>query len=157
MIADSNRFDEDTKMTKRTESDVERFQKDAQANRLLAQEQTIVELTVEICRLMEQQGINRTELSRRLGRTKGQVSQMLGGGRNLTLRTLSDLLLALGRSLEPMTRPAGEPRGRYVRIPDMDDWHEDPETLWIGDVNEEPLKLESEPVTSPGRRTSLAG
>ena len=40
-------------------------------------------------------GVTRAELARWLGRTPGFVSQVLGGGRNLTLRTIADIAEAL--------------------------------------------------------------
>ena len=43
--------------------------------------------------------MTRAELARRMGRTPGFVSQVLGGGRNLTLRTIADIAAAL--SLRP--------------------------------------------------------
>ena len=44
---------------------------------------------------LEDGGVTRGELARRLGRTPGFVSQLLGGGRNLTLRTIADIAAAL--------------------------------------------------------------
>ena len=105
-------------------TDFDRHVEDAEFRRLFAQEQTIGELTELICREMKRQNISQTELGRRMGKTKGQVSQMLNGTRNLTLRSLSDMLLALGKSLEPLTRPAGELNGRWIRVPEIDQWTE---------------------------------
>jgi transcriptional regulator with XRE-family HTH domain len=41
-------------------------------------------------------GLTKSELAARLGRSKGFVSQVMGGGRNLTLRTLADMAAAIG-------------------------------------------------------------
>lgn len=137
-------------------SDVELFGEDAEARKMLVQEQTIVELTVEICRLMGSQGVSRSELARRMNRSKAQISQMLGGGRNLTLRSLSDMLLALGRQLEPLTRAAGEPRGRYIRIPETGDWQDGPTAHWQLDASDGGLTLESEPQQPESPETTAA-
>jgi transcriptional regulator with XRE-family HTH domain len=66
--------------------------------RLLAQERLILDATEAIVGLLEEQGVSRQELARRLGKSKGFVSQILSGERNMTLRTLADLGYALGRS-----------------------------------------------------------
>ena len=69
---------------------------DPEFRKLLAQEELILEVTEVICGLLEQEKISRKELADRLGKSKGFVSQLLNGGRNLTLRTVADILHALG-------------------------------------------------------------
>lgn len=63
--------------------------------RLLAQETLIVDVTEALAAAIEHAGISRTELAERLNASKGHVSQVLNGSRNMTLRTLADLCLAL--------------------------------------------------------------
>jgi transcriptional regulator with XRE-family HTH domain len=63
--------------------------------RILAQEEFILDVTEALCQRMNETGVTRTELARRMGRTKGYITQLLGGGRNLTLRTISDVAKAL--------------------------------------------------------------
>jgi transcriptional regulator with XRE-family HTH domain len=65
--------------------------------KLAAQELLIAEVTESIWQAMEQAGVNQTELAKRMGATKGHVSQVLNGSRNMTLRTLADICSALGR------------------------------------------------------------
>ncbi len=65
--------------------------------KLVAQERLITEVTEEIWAAMEEAGISKSELASRLGATKGYVSQVLGGSRNMTLRTLADVCHALGK------------------------------------------------------------
>ncbi|MEJ5328604.1 MAG: helix-turn-helix transcriptional regulator [Desulfobaccales bacterium] len=79
---------------------MDHYTQDPQFARLLAQEELILEVTETLCALLEKEGVSRTELARRLGKTKGFVSQLLGGGRNLTLRTLADVLSVLGYRLQ---------------------------------------------------------
>ena len=62
----------------------------------LRQEELILEVTEAIAKALEASEINQSELAARLGKTKGYVSQLMGGGRNLTLRTLADVADALG-------------------------------------------------------------
>jgi len=73
--------------------------------RLLNQESLILEATELICELMQRQGISRRELADRIGRTRGFVSQLLNGSRNMTLRTLADLAYALDHRIQPAAVP----------------------------------------------------
>ncbi|MEZ4378424.1 MAG: helix-turn-helix transcriptional regulator [Gemmatimonadales bacterium] len=45
-------------------------------------------------RVMESKGITRAQLAERVGKSKGHISRVLGGERNMTLRTLADVLWA---------------------------------------------------------------
>jgi len=49
----------------------------------------------EINWLMRERGLTRADLAARIGVSPGRVSQILGGGENLTLRTLAALSTAL--------------------------------------------------------------
>lgn len=66
---------------------------------------------------MEETQITRAELARRLGTSKGYVTQLLDGTANMTLRTVSDVFVALGREFHPGETPIdqGAPKGRRVR------------------------------------------
>ena len=55
----------------------------------------ITQLTNEITFHMRERGITRADLAARMGVSPGRVSQILGGGENLTLRTLAALAVAL--------------------------------------------------------------
>ena len=69
---------------------------DPEFRKLLAQEELILEVTETICEILENEKVSRKELADRLGKSKGFVSQLLNGGRNLTLRTVADILHVLG-------------------------------------------------------------
>jgi transcriptional regulator with XRE-family HTH domain len=69
---------------------------DPQFRKLLAQEELILEVTETICDILENEKISRKGLADRLGKSKGFVSQLLNGGRNLTLRTMADNFHVLG-------------------------------------------------------------
>jgi len=75
---------------------VERFVEDPVQRRLFKQEQAILEVTEFICGQMEAKGISRSELARRLGKTKGYITQLLDGRTNMTVRTIADVCDALG-------------------------------------------------------------
>ena len=78
-------------------SDYELFEKSSDRNRrLLRQEELILDVTERLSEALSQEGITKAELAKRLGKTKGFVSQILSGGRNLTLRTIADVADSLG-------------------------------------------------------------
>jgi transcriptional regulator with XRE-family HTH domain len=78
--------------------------------RLVAQETLILEATETIVDLLEQQRMTRQELAARLGKSKGFVSQLLSGERNMTLRTLADLGYVLGQRFALTTYASEEDR-----------------------------------------------
>jgi transcriptional regulator with XRE-family HTH domain len=55
----------------------------------------VTHLTNEISWYMRERGLTRADLAARMGVSPGRVSQILGGGENLTLRTLAALSTAL--------------------------------------------------------------
>ena len=69
---------------------------DPEFRKLPAQEELILEVTETICDILENEKVSRKELADRLGKSKGFVSQLLNGGRNLTLRTVADNFHVLG-------------------------------------------------------------
>ena len=73
--------------------------RDHDFNRRVRQEELILDVTERLSEALEDAGITRAELARRLGRSPAFVTQVFGGGRNLTLRTIADIAAAL--SLRP--------------------------------------------------------
>ena len=90
-------------------------------DRLLRQEELILEVTETLTQALEAAGMTRAELARRLGRSPGFVSQVFGGGRNLTLRTIADIAAALS------VRPA-------LRLSADCGTKREPEAQWIHEV-----------------------
>ena len=77
-------------------TDCEAFEMSSVSNRrLLRQEELILEVTEALSAALEKEGITKKDLADRLGKTRGFVSQLLAGGRNLTLRTIADVADAL--------------------------------------------------------------
>lgn len=58
-------------------------------------EQLILEINEAICRLMQEQGVSRAELARRIGVQRSYITRMLNGMPNLTLSTLVKIATAL--------------------------------------------------------------
>jgi hypothetical protein len=69
---------------------------DPEEKRLYQQEQLLFDATELISKLMEKEGVSRSDLAKRIGKSKAYVTQVLRGQSNMTLRTLSDLSYALG-------------------------------------------------------------
>ena|SRR5487761_1471662 len=55
----------------------------------------VTQLTNEVNWHLRERGLTRADLAARMGVSPGRVSQILGGGENLTLRTLAALATAL--------------------------------------------------------------
>ena len=72
---------------------------DPEFDRLVRQEELILQVTETLTQALDEAGVTKAELARRLGKSPGFVSQVFGGGRNLTLRTVADIAGAL--SLRP--------------------------------------------------------
>ena len=84
----------------------------------LRQEELLIEVTEALARALRETGITQTELSAKLGKTKGFVSQILGGGKNLTLRTLADVAGALDCKVQVELKPQRQCEVVYIR-----DWN----------------------------------
>lgn len=67
--------------------------------RLFAQEGLILEVTEAIWLALEKRRKSKADLARSLETSKAHVTQLLGGGRNMTLRTLADI--AYNLNFEP--------------------------------------------------------
>jgi transcriptional regulator with XRE-family HTH domain len=75
---------------------------------MLAEEKLILDATELISRLMAEQGISRAELAKKIKRTRGYVTQLLSGDRNMTLRTLAALLHVLGAEVRLTAQTASQ-------------------------------------------------
>ena len=73
--------------------------------RLVAQETLLFDAAERVAELINDAGISRTELAERLGKSKGFVTQVLAGDRNMTLRTLADLGYVVGHSFNIVAKP----------------------------------------------------
>jgi len=80
---------------------------DSEEMKFYLQEKLILETTELIAAIMEEKGINKSELAKKLGRSKGYITQLLDGRANMTLRTISDVMWALDSSLAVNANPLG--------------------------------------------------
>lgn len=74
--------------------------------RILQQERLILQVCLQIHKLMEEQNVTRSQLARRLGVAPARVTQILDGA-NLGLRQVSDIMLALNAGLAVDTGKVG--------------------------------------------------
>ena len=56
----------------------------------------IMEITEAFCDILEREGFTRQNLAEKMGRTRGYISQVLNGNRNMTLATLTEIAHHLG-------------------------------------------------------------
>jgi len=78
---------------------------DREGQKLYFREDLIFEVTEAICKVMQEKGISKAELSRIAGVSKSNITQLLSGDHNMRLTTIADLLFALDARLEVAATP----------------------------------------------------
>ncbi len=56
----------------------------------------IMDVTESICKILEDKNMERKTLAEKMNKTKGYISQILNGSRNMTLGTLAEIAHVLG-------------------------------------------------------------
>jgi transcriptional regulator with XRE-family HTH domain len=107
---------------------LEKYLEDPEFARLMAQGDLIMEVTETLCELLENENITRKELAVRLGKSKGFISQLLNGGRNLTLRTVADILYVLGYKVSLIPYKEGQEEQCDIHASQL--WHTRPGPKW---------------------------
>jgi transcriptional regulator with XRE-family HTH domain len=88
---------------------LERELPDPEQQRAYARERVIVAVTEALQEAMDDANLRRSDLAELLGKTKGHISQVLNGHRNMTLSTVGDVLWACGKELDDLiVSPLGE-------------------------------------------------
>ena len=83
----------------------EMLMEDPEYRRLYAIEGLIADAAELVARLMEEHGVNRAELARRLGKSRAWVTQLLSGKANMTFRTFAEVVYALGAEVKLAAQP----------------------------------------------------
>lgn len=92
-------------------TDYEAFIAESNENRrAVRQRELIIEVTEAIYAEMERSHVTKGQLAARLGRTPAFVTQILNGGRNLTLKTIADVAVALGVNVRLRLEPVSVQR-----------------------------------------------
>lgn len=92
--------------------------------RLVSQEEFILEVTEALARAMKDTGCSQSDLARRLGVTRSLVSQIMAGGKNLTLRTVADVASAIGVKPRLDLCSRAEWTAYTVKSLQLNDWRE---------------------------------
>ncbi len=92
------------------------------ARRRYEEERLILWVTEAITEAMENQGLTRTQVAKALGTSSPNVTQLLSGSRNMTLRTLAALGHACGMRADIQLKPLTERLTRQdaTRVPTRD-------------------------------------
>jgi len=96
---------------------IDRLKEDDEGQRILEQERVILEITEAIAVLMKEEEVTRSELARRIGKSPAYITKILRGSNNFTLRTISDIFFALGRSAHISLAPLGD----QIQVPQTND------------------------------------
>lgn len=64
--------------------------------KLSARRELVINVTEDILIALEKKGLSKSDLAKRLGKSRAYVSQILDGNRNMTLGSLSDICYELG-------------------------------------------------------------
>lgn len=103
------------------------------------QDELIFNVTEDLLIAMEDANITKTELARRLNKSKSRVSQMLSGESNITLRTLASMCFELGVDVDfrignefSVRDPRSNPEYEHENSPYFEGW-QDQELVTITD------------------------
>ncbi|HDR06367.1 MAG TPA: XRE family transcriptional regulator [Candidatus Coatesbacteria bacterium] len=111
--------------------------------REMAEEGLILDVSQQLFEVMEEAGVTKAELAKRLDCSKAYVTKLLRGPSNMTLRKVAEVFFALGRVLKLKAVPADEET----------DW----ECVKTKSVNHQrdakaPSRVSASPVGEPSRR-----
>ena len=73
--------------------------------RRYAENSLIIDAAIALSKALDASKIQQKDLAGRLGKSEGYISQVLGGGCNLTLRTLADFAFSMDRMVEIALTP----------------------------------------------------
>ena len=86
--------------------------RDPEYRRLYAVEGLVTDAAEFVSQLMEEQGVNKAELARRLDKSRAWVTRLLSGNADMTMRTFAELVYALGAEAQITRRKGAVAEGR---------------------------------------------
>lgn len=84
---------------------------DPKRRRVFEEEKLILSVAEGIWEAMDQRGVTRADIAERLGTTRANITQLLSGSRNMTLKSLAALSCACGVRASLSFRPVPELSG----------------------------------------------
>jgi len=87
-------------MTMQINDHFQEFVSDPKRRRIYEREALAFDASELISKLMEDKGINKTDLATLAATSKSHITNLLSGTRNMTLHTLADLTFVLGYKIE---------------------------------------------------------
>lgn len=85
-------------------------------DRVLFEEERAVFVATELLsRIMEERGLSRADLARLIGTSRANITTLLSGQRNMTIRTFARLAARLGVRVEMRAEPLRN--GEFVKTP----------------------------------------
>jgi transcriptional regulator with XRE-family HTH domain len=94
---------------------IERQTATPKARREYEQERLVLWATDKICEAMDEAEMTKADLARTLGTSRANVTALLSGNRNMTLRTLADVACLLGQRVEISLEPLRS--GQFMSSP----------------------------------------
>jgi transcriptional regulator with XRE-family HTH domain len=92
----------------------------------LARGSYLFRVTEDILVAMEDLGVTKSELAKRLGKSKPRITQLLSGSSNMTIGTLSDIAVELGLNLDKTFKEYSVQRYRLDTDLSSERTHTDP-------------------------------
>jgi transcriptional regulator with XRE-family HTH domain len=92
----------------------------------LARGSYLFRVTEDILVAMEDLGVTKSELAKRLGKSKPRITQLLSGSSNMTIGTLSDIAVELGLNLDKTFKEYSVQRYRLDTDLSSEQTHTDP-------------------------------
>lgn len=127
----------------KTKTQFEQLMESPEFRRLYAIEGLVTEAGEFIARLMQERGVTKADLARRLGKSRAYITQMLSGSANLTVRTLAEVAYALGAEVRLEAAPIEAVERGQARV-------ELPQPVWkVVEMPKRPGKVQQ--AASPAR------
>lgn len=104
-------------------------------------QQTILEFTIELHRLMKQRGMSKKSLAETLGSSQAYITKIFRGNANFTAETMTKLARAVNGKLSIHITPKEEKVANWVRV--IQGKREEKPRVWLNFPQEETI-LQSE-------------
>lgn len=87
-------------MTNPNECPIPNYVLNAKDRKIYNRESLILSATELVSKTMKESNLGRSDLAKRLNKSKSHITQLLSGEKNMTLKTLANLMTAMGEEVE---------------------------------------------------------